>query len=140
MKKFEAYVDIAAPRSHVWRVMLDVERWPEWTPTVTSTKRLDAGPLRIDSRTHMVQPKLKPATWQVTELDEARGNFAWAARNPGVLVTAVHLVKPTATGCRATLSIEFSGMLAPLAGWMMGKITAEYVTTEAESLKRRCEA
>jgi len=36
-------VDIAAPPGGVWAVIADVERWPEWTPTVTRLQRLDRG-------------------------------------------------------------------------------------------------
>ena len=35
MTHFSVTVDIPAPPDRVWAVIADVERWPEWTPTVT---------------------------------------------------------------------------------------------------------
>ena len=118
---------------------MDVERWSDWTPTVTRAERLDEGPLYVDSRTRITQPKIPPAIWHVTELDETRGVFTWVARSPGVVTTASHLIAESPRGTRATLSVEFSGFASILAVRLFGKLTEEYVDTEAESLMRWCE-
>ena len=34
--RFEAAIDVAAPVQHVFEVYTDVERWPEWTASVTT--------------------------------------------------------------------------------------------------------
>jgi hypothetical protein len=119
---------------------MDVERWPEWMPTVTKVKRLESGTLALGSRTRLHQPKLRPAVWQVTELDQGRGVFTWVVRSPGVLVTARHLVTSAGNGSRATHSVEFSGFLGPLLARVLRKLNKQYVTTEAQSLKKRCES
>ena len=31
-------IDIEAPVEQVWEVLREVERWPEWAPTVTSVR------------------------------------------------------------------------------------------------------
>lgn len=134
-----ASVAIVAPPSRVWDVLVHVEQWPEWTPTVLAVERLDTGPLSIGSRTRIHQPKLRPAVWQVTELDQAKGVFIWIARSPGITVTAGHCIDRTPLGSHATLTISFSGVLAPLVRLPMGKLTRQYVQTEAESLKQRSE-
>jgi uncharacterized protein YndB with AHSA1/START domain len=41
---FTITVDIDAPPDRVWAVMSDIERWPEWTPTVTSIARMGHRP------------------------------------------------------------------------------------------------
>jgi uncharacterized membrane protein len=140
MPHFQIAVEIAAPPQRVWAVLMDVERWPEWTPTVTNVERLDPGPLSLGSRTRIRQPKLRPAVWQITELAEKHGVFTWVSSSPGVQVTACHAVEATAAGSRATLSTEFSGLLGLLMARLFRQLNEQYVTTEAQGLKRRCEA
>lgn len=132
-------VDIAAPPSRVWTVMTDVERWPEWTPSITSVRRSGGGPLRVGSRAEVRQPKLPPARWMVTELEEGT-QFTWVSRAPGILVTARHGVEPSGAGTRATLSIHYGGMFGPLLAALTRGITERYIGMEAEGLKRRAEA
>ena len=106
---FNITVEIQASPQTVWGVLREIKRWPEWTPTVTSIQRLDNGPLVVGSRARIRQPKLPPADWRVTELEEGR-SFTWVTGGPGVRVTARHWVDPHASGSRATLSLTFAGL------------------------------
>ena len=49
MRKFAISVEISAPPARVWEVMSDVDRWHEWTPSITSVKRIKDAPLAIGS-------------------------------------------------------------------------------------------
>jgi hypothetical protein len=138
MRDFTISVDIVAPPSAVWAVLREGERWPEWTSTVTSVTPLDDGPLAVGKRVRIVQPKLPPALYEVTELDEGRG-FTWVTRSPGVTVTARHRIEPTASGSKVTLSVRFDGLLGGIAGRMTRKLTEEYLSIEAAGLKARSE-
>ena len=138
MKEFHTSVDIQASPLRVWAVLCDVERWPEWTASIRSVQRLDSGPFAMGSRARVIQPKLRPAVWQVTELDEGR-SFVWESRSPGLRIIAGHVVEPYAAGTRVTLSVEFSGLLGPLMGSLTRGLTEQYVPMEAQGLKMRSE-
>ena len=63
MSDFRYEVEIRVSPARVWAVLLDVERWPEWTTSVTRVQRMDLGPLTLGSRTRIWQPRLMPAVW-----------------------------------------------------------------------------
>ena len=137
--EFSISTEIAAPPATVWAVMRDGERWPEWTPSVTSVKLLDPQPLAVGSRVVIRQPGFPPALWKVTALEEGRG-FTWVSRAPGIRVTAHHGVEPTPSGTRATLSISFGGLLGLLFGRLTRKVNLRYLGLEAAGLKQKCES
>jgi uncharacterized membrane protein len=139
MRNFCEVVDIHASPARVWEVLLDVERWPEWTASMTSVRRLDSGPFRIGSRARVLQPKLASAVWEVTDFDERGRSFTWVSRQPGVRTTARHDVEANGAVSRVTLWVEFSGLLAPVIAFLTGKLTARYIAMEAGGLKARCE-
>ena len=131
-------VSIDAPPDKVFAVLQDVERWPEWTATMLSVKRRESGPFVLGSTAEVRQPKLRPSVWQVTEIEAGR-NFTWAARSPGVRMKAGHRVEPDGSGSRVILSFEISGVMAPLVSGLYGRLIDEYVSIEAQGLKKRCE-
>ncbi len=135
---FNITVEIQASPQTVWGVLREIERWREWTPTVTSIRCLDDGPLAVGSRARIRQPKLPPADWRVTELEEGR-SFTWVTGSPGVRVTARHWVDPHASGSRATLSLTFAGLLGPLVGRLARALNERYLRLEADGLKTRSE-
>ncbi|HEX3397623.1 MAG TPA: SRPBCC family protein [Steroidobacteraceae bacterium] len=131
------YID--APPEKVFAVLCDVERWPEWTPTMVSVQRLDRGPLAIGSSAKVRQPKLRAAIWRVTELQEGR-NFTWTSQSPGLRMTAGHLVEPKGAGSHVELTFEVSGWIAPLMSRLYGGLIEHYVATESQALKQRSES
>jgi hypothetical protein len=135
---FSITVDVNTPPDRVFEVMTDVEHWHEWTPSVTSVKRLDGGPLAVGSRAVVRQPKFPPALWTISAIESGRG-FTWVNRAPGVFVSAHHGVEPASGGSRATLSLRYEGWLGRLlARWTTG-ITNRYLAMEASGLKARAE-
>jgi hypothetical protein len=135
---FQISVDIAAPSEVVWAIMADVQRWHEWTPSVRSIRRLDAGPLRVGSRALIRQPGFPPAMWKVTALEPGR-SFTWKSGAPGMWVYATHSVAPIEIGARATLCLRFTGTIGRLLGRLTAAVNNRYLDLEANGLKRRSE-
>src|SRR5688572_22935069 len=140
--EFSIITDVDAPAEVVFAILTDVERWPEWTPTVTRVERLDGSsvPLAINSRIRVVQPKVPPAEWTVTVLETGRG-FRMMSRSPGATVVANHWAEPLGDGqrSRVTLSVTFSGWLGQIIARVMRGLNERYLAQEAAGLKRRSE-
>jgi uncharacterized membrane protein len=136
---FKVAVNIDAPPRRVFEILHDVERWPEWTSTMISVQRLDPGPLAVGSRARVRQPKLRPAVWQVTELEDGR-NFTWVTSAPGLRLQAGHVIERQGNGSRVELTFELSGLIGPIVSRLFGGLIERYVATESQGLKQRSEA
>lgn len=137
--RFEHSTTIQAPPERVWEIFSDVERWPDWTPTVESVERLDAGRIHLGSRTRIRQPKLQTAVWEVTEFKDGE-YFEWVSKGPGITTTGGHRVVSTPEGTVATATIFQEGPLAWLFGRLYAGLTRSYIATETQKLKELCES
>lgn len=141
MREFTKSIEIASPAERIWAVMSDVERWHEWTPSITSVVLTDKPPLRLGSHAVIKQPKFPAAKWRVTELVPGRG-FVWISTGPGIVVSGSHQIAANATGgsCTVTLRLQFTGLLGGLFGGLTAGINQRYLTMEIEGLRNRCES
>jgi len=130
---------IDAPPDNIWAVMIDVERWSEWTPSVTRLEKLDAGELHVGQRVRIEQPKLPKMTWEVTEVDPGR-SFSWSTSRPGVTTVGTHEVAVDGSGSEIRLTIEYRGLLAPVVHLLAGRRTHQYMEQEARGLRQRAES
>jgi uncharacterized membrane protein len=137
--KFEKSVRIAATPQRVWEVFFDVERWPEWTESISTVERLEPGPLKVGSRTKIQQPKLPQALWEVTEIVEGE-YFEWMATGPGVRTTAGHRVVADGDGAIATSTVIQAGPVGRLLGLVWKNLTNRYLEIEGAGLKARSES
>ncbi len=136
---YRAQIDIDAPVERVWDVLIDVERWPDWSPTMTSVKRLETGLFRPGSSARIKQPRLPEAVWRVSAL-VPQTSFIWSTRSRGVTTVARHTVAERAEGgTRVGLAIDQSGPLSLLAKVFFSRLTKRYLQEEAQGLKERCE-
>ena len=140
MASFRATEIVASTPERVWPVLSDVVHWPRWLPTMAEVVALDSPTLAVGSRYRITQPKLRPAVWTVTTLDEPR-HFTWVTASRGLRVTAHHRLEAMEeNGSRISLEIVFEGWLAPAAALLAGRLTRDYLAVEVAALRRRFDA
>ncbi|ORW43038.1 polyketide cyclase [Mycobacterium paraense] len=135
----EDSIEIDAPPQLVWDVFSDVERWPEWTASVTSLTGQDGSTLAAGKRFAIKQPGLQKLVWRVSEIEPGT-SWTWVHRSPGVRVTARHYV--TARPGGRTLvrqELDQRGVLGALVAQLMVKRTKRFLAMEAQGLKARSE-
>lgn len=132
-------IHIDASADVVWAVTVDVERWPEWTPTMTSVSRLDTGPLKLGSVARITQPMQPMSEWVVTELVEGR-RFAWETRRRGLHMIATHEIVPERAGTRTVLHLDAEGAVAWLFWPSLRFAFRRALARENRGLERRCES
>ena len=137
--RIEETVTITAKPERIWAVISDVERWSEWTASITSIEALDGPELAIGKRFAIKQPRLPRLVWEISEL-EPGASWTWRQGSPGGLTLAVHEVVPL--GPERTLvrqRIDQRGPVGTLVGVLMRGLTRRYLAMEAAGLKARCE-
>ncbi len=136
---YEETIEVNADPQRVWEVLVDVESWPVWTPSMTTVKVVSPRPLGPGSRLAIKQPRLAPAEMTVGEYVEGR-SFAWSSEVKGLRTIADHRVDRTPTRSRVTLVLRQSGSLAGLVRLGYGRMIRRYVHLESTGLKRRAES
>lgn len=135
----ESGVEIAAPATLVWEVFTDVERWPEWTESVTRLVALDGPGIGVGKRFQIKQPKMPTLVWEVTAVDPGV-SWTWVQRSPGGTTSADHTLTALAGG--RTLvhqKLDQRGPVGALVGRLMLRTTRRYLDMEAQGLKSRSE-
>lgn len=90
VKRLSVTRQIAAPASTVWELLVDVERWPEWGPSVRSASVDGGGPLRIGARGTVTTAVSVRLPFVITEFEHGR---RWAWNVAGIPATD-HGVEP----------------------------------------------
>lgn len=137
--QFEINIEIETTPEKVWSILTDVERWPDWTASITTLERLNGDALALGARVRIKQPSLPTLIWTVTAFDPGK-SFSWKSTSPGVATVGTHVINRTADDrVVVTLGIDQSGILAPVVGLFTSTKTRRYVTMEAQGLKLRSE-
>ncbi len=131
-------VEVQAPTQRVWSVMSDVERWHEWTASITSVD-LHGQPLGPGAVATVRQPRLPTVNWTVTSYRPLE-EFTWTSESRGIRTVGRHLMLTLATSVQVELAIEQRGRLAWLAHLLLARLTRRYLQLEAAGLKRRSES
>jgi uncharacterized membrane protein len=136
--RVEHSIHIDASPEIVWEVTEAIDRWPEWTPTVTSVKRVDSGPLALGSVARIKQPAQPESEWVVIQFERGR-RFAWETRRTGLHLIGAHEVEPQGAGTRNLLRVEASGAIAVLFWPILKRAIARALADENRGLKQRSE-
>jgi uncharacterized membrane protein len=135
----ESGVGIDAPATVVWDVFSDVERWPDWTASVTRLVALDGPGIAVGKRFEIKQPRMPKLVWEVTELTPGAG-WTWVQRSPGGTTLARHeVIAESADRTRVRQEIDQRGPVGALVGVLMLRMTKRYLELEAAGLKARSE-
>jgi carbon monoxide dehydrogenase subunit G len=138
MQAVEKFITTAHPDA-IWRILADVEHWPDWTPTVVEVKPLGNAGLTVGAHYRVTQPKLRPAVYEVIECTPNKA-FVWVRRFPGGTMIADHRLVPRSGGTEVELSFVPRGILAAIISTIFSRLIQEYVRAEARSLQRQCES
>lgn len=135
----ESDVEIDAPATVVWDVYTDVERWPEWTASVTDLRALDGPGIAVGKRFEIKQPRLPKLVWEITEV-EAGASWTWVQRSPGGLTVARHDVIPKPTGgSHVRQQVDQRGPVGVVVALLMRRMTRRYLDLEGAGLKAHVE-
>lgn len=135
----ERTIDIDAPPDVVWRVMTDVEKWPEWTPSMRRIEKMGDAPFGKGSSARVAARFAPRAVWTVTEFEENR-SFTWEAKTANSQAVAGHVIEPDGAGSKVTLSVDVTGSwMIKVLGPLMAITIRRSVRQEADGLKRRSE-
>lgn len=131
-------IDIDAPPERVWDLTLDVESWPDHTPTMTRVQRLDYDELGVGSRVKIKQPGQASRVWTVSDLRPGE-RFAWSARAMGTQMTATHELRPAGAMTTNTLVVDIEGPLSGIVGRLVRRPIQRAIRTENEGFKTAAE-
>jgi len=134
----DSSIEIAAPATLVWEVFSDVERWPDWTASVTRIVALDGPGLAVGKRFEIKQPRLPKLVWEVTEVVDGT-SWTWVQRSPGGRTVARHDVVDKNGGTLVRQRLEQQGPVGALVGLLMRGTTRRYLDLEAQGLKAASE-
>lgn len=129
---------IEASQATVWSVTVDIERWPQWTPTVTRATIISQGPFDVGSEVRIKQPGLPEAKWRITELKTGSG-FTWESRIRGMHMVATHALQPMGYQTQNTLRMDVSGLTARLLWPWIKTSIRKALEQENKGLKTVCE-
>lgn len=97
-----------APRFIVWEVLSDLDRWPEWNPSIRSMYL--QGPLREGARFDWNAGGLPVRS--IVQQFEPDSRIAWTGRSPGIRARHLWHLSDEGPGTRIETAESFSGWLA----------------------------
>lgn len=137
-KMYGTRIVIDRSRDEVWKVLSALEKWPQWTPTMTSVRHMSGS--GVGAVYEVRQPGLPKSHLTITDWNEGQ-SFTWVAREKPSSTVADHVLTTIDENhTEATLTISMSGPMVALVWMLWGRKIRRFVDTEAASLKSRVES
>jgi carbon monoxide dehydrogenase subunit G len=115
--RFESSIDINAPVDKVWALIDNLEKWPQWMPSIKKIERISKGPLAAGSQlsvTAKVSGLTVTLLMTITEFVPER-NVVMEGKALGTKLTRFYTLEPVNGKTKVTIGGDVSGALAWLA-------------------------
>jgi hypothetical protein len=122
----------------IFDILTRFDRWNQWTQSITEMSVLNNDQLKPGSKIKVLQPKLPPAIWTITEIDPNK-SLTWQKKSFGLNMRSEHLITSGPGMATVTLRITYEGPLAGLFYYLTHNLTDRYMTMEINGLKKECE-
>ncbi|TFV57659.1 SRPBCC family protein [Mycobacterium sp. PS03-16] len=110
---------VKASPAAAWSVLVDLQAWPKWGPTVAGAELLDGTELGLGERGRVFTPVGLPLPFTITEFQPGR---YWAWQVAGIPATG-HGVEPTDTGTRVYMNAPvWAGAYVPVLAIALSRI------------------
>jgi hypothetical protein len=129
---------INARPQDIFNVLMNVERWNQWTKSITKISILDSRQLAPGVKIKVLQPKLPPTIWTIKEIIMDK-LLTWEKRYFGFSMLSEHLIMDQNNEISVTIRVTYNGPLAGLFYKLTHTLTDNYMTLEINGLKRECE-
>ena len=139
MPEIKTEIEISAPPSKVWSIIIDINNWQKWSPIINDSN----GTASVGSKLSITMmgkesgkdgPKYNPV---ITDLDEPN-YFRWRAHMlAGFIFTneKIFELEETNSGTRLIHKETFSGLLAPIICGQMEKGVPPMLNSMNKALK-----
>ena len=143
LQEIETVIEISAPPSKIWPVLIDINNWQQWNPIVNDSNGVAAvGSALTITMTGKKAGKDGPE-YNPTIIDlEQPHYFRWQAHMlAGFIFTNDKIIKleETSTGTRLTHIETFRGLLAPIMCGQMEKGVPPMLNAMNQALKELVE-
>ncbi len=142
MRELVTEIEIEASPARVWRVLSDLEAYPEWNRFIRSI----TGELKVGSTLNVrIEPESGPAAQMapIVVAVEPERRFAWKGKlGFGGLFDGMHefIIEPISeTRVRFVQREEFTGILVPVIWPILRKGTTQGFKEMNEALRKRAE-
>jgi len=139
MQEIKTEIEISAPPSEVWKILMDIDRWQEWSPTINASQ----GVASMGSKLSITMvgkekdkdgPKYNPI---ITQLDEPK-YFHWRAHMLAEFIFTndkIFKLEKISSGTKLTHIETFKGLVTPMFRGQMEKGVPPMLNLMNQALK-----